>query len=67
MICHSMQLTPSSSPPPPQGKILGLLTLLPDARNISPGGIYASQRQKFHTDNDVKSVQNLVSRSDWST
>ena len=64
MICHSMQLTSSSSPPTPQGKILGLLALLLAARNVSPGGTSAPQRQKFH---DVKSVQNLVSRSDWST
>ena len=59
-----MQLTPSSSPPP-KLKILGLLALLPAAKNVSPGGTSAPQRQKFHTD-DVKSVQNLVSRSDWS-
>ena len=63
-ICHSMQLTPSSSPPP-RLKILGLLALLLAAKNVSPGGTSAPQRQKFHTD-DVKSVQNLVSRSDWS-
>ena len=56
---------PSPHPPPtPQGKILGLLALLLAARNVSPGGTSAPQRQKFH---DVKSVQNLVSRSDWST
>ena len=59
-----MQLTPSSSPPP-RLKILGLLALLLAAKNVSPGGTSAPQRQKFHTD-DVKSVQNLVSRSDWS-
>ena len=65
MICHSMQLTPSSSPPP-RLKILGLLALFLAAKNVSPGGTSAPQQQKFHTD-DVKSVQNLVSRSDWST
>ena len=53
-------------PPPPRLKILGLLALLLAAKNVSPGGTSAPQRQKFHTD-DVKSVQNLVSRSDWST
>ena len=63
-IFHSMQLTPSSSPPP-RLKILGLLALLLAAKNVSPGGTSAPQRQKFDTD-DVKSVQNLVSRSDGS-
>ena len=36
------------------------------ARDVSPGGISAPQRQKFRTD-DAKSVRNLVKSSDWST
>ena len=36
------------------------------ARDVSPGGTSAPQRQKFRTD-DVKSVGNLVKSSDWST
>ena len=41
-------------------------SLLVAARDVSPGGKSAPQRQKFHTD-DVKSVRNLVRSSDWST
>ena len=41
-------------------------SLLVAARDVSPGGRSAPQRQKFHTD-DVKSVRNLVRSSDWST
>ena len=36
------------------------------AKDVSPGGTSATQRQKFHT-NDIKSVWNLVRSSDWST
>ena len=36
------------------------------ARDISHGGMSATQRQKFHTD-DTESVQNPVRRADWST
>ena len=36
------------------------------AWDVSPGGTSAHKQQKFHTD-DVKSVQNLVRSSDWST
>ena len=36
------------------------------AKDVSPGGTSAPQRQKFHTD-EVKSVRNLVKSSDWST
>ena len=36
------------------------------AGDVSPGETSATQRQKCHTD-DVKSVRNLVRRSDWST
>ena len=36
------------------------------ARDVSPWETSAPQRQKFHSD-DVKSVQNLVRSSDWST
>ena len=41
-------------------------SLLLAARNVSPGGTCAPQRQKFHTD-DVKSVGNMVRNSNWST
>ena len=41
-------------------------SLLVAARDVSPGGTPAPQRQKFRTD-DVKSVRNLVRSSDWST
>ena len=34
--------------------------------DVSHGGTYATQRQKFHTD-DVKSVWNPVRSADWST
>ena len=36
------------------------------AGDVSRGGMSATQRQKFHTD-DVKSVQNPVRSADWST
>ena len=36
------------------------------ARDVSPGGTSAPQRQKFRTD-DAKSVRNLVKSSDCST
>ena len=41
-------------------------SLLVAARDVSPEGTSAPQRQKFHND-DVKSVLNLVRSSDWST
>ena len=41
-------------------------SLLVAARDVSPGGKSAPQRQKFHTD-DEKSVRNLVRSCDWST
>ena len=34
--------------------------------DVSQGGTSATQQQKFHTD-DVKSIQNLVRSTDWST
>ena len=34
--------------------------------DVSRGGMSATQRQKFHTD-DVKSVRNPVRSADWST
>ena len=36
------------------------------AGDVSRGGMSATQRQKFHTD-DVKSVRNPVRSADWST
>ena len=36
------------------------------AGDVSRGGMSATQRQKFHTD-DVESVQNPVMRADWTT
>ena len=36
------------------------------AVDVSRGGMSATQRQKFHTD-DVKSVRNPVRSADWST
>ena len=51
------------------GKILpyeySCFSLLLAARDVSPGGTCAPQRQKFHTD-DVKSVGNMVRNSNWS-
>ena len=41
-------------------------SLLLAAKDVSPEGTCAPQRQKFHAD-DVKTVRILVRSSDWST